>query len=102
MKKTIYFYMKRVALIVIAILLIPLVLTFIPGTGWNWAVLDFVIMGVLIITGMGITFTAIKISNLSYRIVAILAIIAIFLLIWAELAVEAVSKALAFFFFFFF
>jgi len=99
MKKVISSYVKKVALIVVAILLIPLVLTFIPGTGWNWGALDFVIMGILMfITGMGITFTVLKISNLSYRIVAILAIIAIFLLIWAELAVNAISKALAFLF----
>lgn len=61
--------------------------------GWNWGVMDFVIMGILLfIAGMALDWAAKKVKHPLHRILAILTVIAIFLLIWVELAVEAVSK----------
>ena len=54
----------------------------------NWTLIDFVIAGGLLIgTGLICEFTLRKIKKTKYRIVIILSIIAVLLLIWAELAV---------------
>jgi hypothetical protein len=75
------------------LLLIPLVLqltigTGVDGQGFNWKLGDFVIMGALIfVTGLAIDFAARKITKPAYRIFAVIAIVLILLLIWADLAV---------------
>lgn len=98
----------RVALIVGSILLIPLVLTLLnpnasiyggPGGGMDWMPGDFVVMGALLfITGMAIDFAHQKLTDSPYKIPAILAIIAVLLMVWVELAVQAVSKLAHFLF----
>jgi peptidoglycan/LPS O-acetylase OafA/YrhL len=89
----------RIAIVVILILLIPIMMMLFGVDGWNWGPGDFVAMGALLFgAGLVIDFAVRKIANLKYRIFAIIAIVAIFLLIWAELAVDAVSQALTRFF----
>ena len=83
----------RVALIAGLILLVPLVLqltigTGVDGQGFNWKLGDFIVMGALIFgAGLAIDFAMRKVTNSTRRIVAIIAIVLAFLLIWAELAV---------------
>ena len=83
----------RVAIGTGLILLISLALqltvgTGVDGQGFNWKLDDFVVMGALLfIIGLALEFAVKKTSNPAYRIIAILVIIAVFLLIWAELAV---------------
>ena len=81
---------KRLAIIILAVpvlLMIPLIgMQF--NTGINWSLLDFVVMGILLL-GAGLTLELVlrKVPRKESRI-ALIAIIAIaFLLIWAELAV---------------
>lgn len=75
------------------ILLIPLALqltigTGVDGQGFNWQLGDFLVMGALLFsTGLALEFTTKKLKNSPYRIIASLAIVAVFLLIWVELAV---------------
>jgi hypothetical protein len=61
--------------------------------GWNWGVMDFVIIGVMLFfAGMALDWVAKKISDPFHKLLAVLAIVAVFLLIWVELAVDAVSR----------
>lgn len=84
----------RVAIIVLVILLIP-VLGNLFVDGWNWGPLDFVIIGLLLFfTGCAIDYAARNITDPIYRIIAIAAIVGVLLLIWVELAVDAVSSTL--------
>jgi hypothetical protein len=54
----------------------------------KWSLFDFVIAGILLIgTGLICEFTWRKIKKIKYRIAIILAILVVFLIIWAELAV---------------
>ena len=54
----------------------------------NWTLFDFVIAGALLfITGLLCELAIRKIKNPKYRIAAFTAILAVLLLIWAELAV---------------
>jgi hypothetical protein len=54
----------------------------------NWSPFDFVLMGVLLLgTGLLGEWVLRKTKNLTYRVVLIAAILAAFVLIWAELAV---------------
>lgn len=54
----------------------------------NWTVFDFLIAGVLLLgTGLMCEFVLRKASKTTYRIFICLAILLVFLLIWAELAV---------------
>ncbi|TBW28292.1 hypothetical protein [Gramella sp. KN1008] len=75
-------------LIVVGVLLsIPLIaMQF--SSDIDWKLLDFIIMGVLLFgTGMAIEFSLRKFSSSTNKLVAIGAILLIFFLIWAELAV---------------
>lgn len=82
------------------ILCIPLVMTFLDrgkpvGTGWHWGPLDFLVMGALLL-GAGWTFEvlAARIPKFAHK-VALGAMIAFcVVLVWAELAVDAVSRFL--------
>ena len=54
----------------------------------NWSLLDFIIMGVLLIfLGIGIDLVINRTMNLKNRILFIGILVLMFLLIWAELAV---------------
>ena len=54
----------------------------------NWTLFDFIIAGALLLsTGLLCEFAIRKIKNPKYRIAAFTAILAVLLLIWAELAV---------------
>ncbi len=84
----------KVGLIALLILIIPLLGNLFIN-GWNWNILDFIIAGIIIfIFGIFINFLYIKINNPKYRFLAIVLAIGLFLLIWAELAVDAFSRFL--------
>lgn len=73
--------------IVVILLLIPLVaMQF--DSGANWSLMDFVKMGLLLF-GAGILCEIVlrKVKTIKYRVIICLAILIIFFLIWAELAV---------------
>lgn len=72
---------------VATLLLIPLVaMQFTSEVNWTFS--DFVVMGVLLLgTGLLCELTIRMISNLRYRILAVVAILVLFFLVWAELAV---------------
>lgn len=61
--------------------------------GWNWSPFDFLIMGTLLfLVGMTIDFAARKIAGPTYKALTIIGIVLMFLAIWTELAVGAVSQ----------
>ena len=72
----------------------PLFLLLIPLIGMaitdkiNWTVLDFIIMGSLLISlSIGINFVSNRVKNLKNRFLYTGILVLIFMLIWAELAV---------------
>ena len=81
---------KRLLIIVLSIvilLLIPLIAMQFTNQV-NWTLFDFVVAGILLFgTGLMCELAIRKIYNPKYRIAACLAILAVLLLIWAELAV---------------
>lgn len=82
----------RVLFIVGLILLVPLFGNFFIS-GWNWSVGDFVAMGILLFCLVfSIDLSVRTIQNRTKKVFVIITIISIFLLIWIELAVGAVSK----------
>ena len=75
-------------LIVVAILLsIPLIaMQFTDEV--SWTILDFVVMGILLLSiGFICELTIRKVSKVKHRIAICITILVVFLLIWAELAV---------------
>lgn len=70
-----------------ALLLVPLIaMQFTSEVDWDFR--DFAIMGILLlVTGTGIELAIRSISSSKRRLIAIGAILVIFFLIWAELAV---------------
>ena len=85
---------KVVLGIVCLILLIPLFGNFFVE-GWNWSPLDFVFaFFMLFVTGLAIDFAIRKIGDLSSKILAVIFIILLFLAVWTELAVGAVSRVI--------
>ncbi len=81
---------KRLVGIVITVailLLIPLIaMQFTDEV--SWTLFDFIVAGVLLLaTGLMCEFVIRKVNKIEYRIAICLAILAAFLLIWAELAV---------------
>lgn len=81
---------KRIFIVLAGVgilLLIPLIaMQFTSEVDWNLQ--DFVIMGILLFaTGLGIDFSLRKIGSSKNRLIAIGAILIVFFLIWAELAV---------------
>jgi hypothetical protein len=60
----------------------------VDGEGFHWTLGDFVIMGALLFgTGLAIDFAARKVINPVYRVFAVIAIVLVLLLVWADLAV---------------
>lgn len=54
----------------------------------NWSLFDFIVMGtLLLITGLGIELVLRKVKTVKNRVLLLLAVLALFLLVWAELAV---------------
>lgn len=54
----------------------------------SWTIFDFIVMGILLLsTGFLCELTLRKVTKAKYRIVLCIAILAVFLIIWAELAV---------------
>ncbi len=77
----------RLLLVVALILIVPLLGTLFVD-GWNWGIEDFIFAAVMLFTaGLGFQFAHAKFKNPTYRTIAILGIIMIFLFIWVELAV---------------
>lgn len=77
-----------VVLIVVAILLLIPLIAMQFNTEVDWDLRDFIIMGILLfVTGMGIEFVLRKTGSVKTRLIAVGAILLLFLLIWAELAV---------------
>ena len=77
----------RIALVALAVLLVPLVAMQFT-TEVNWSVADFVVMGTLLFAvGLALELVTQKITNQSHRTIAKIIIVLLFLLIWAELAV---------------
>ena len=72
---------------VVLVLLIPLVaMQFTDEV--NWSLLDFVVMGVLLLgTGLTCELVLRKVKKTEYRIALCTVILALFILIWIELAV---------------
>lgn len=82
----------RIVAVVGLILLIPLFGN-IFVEGWNWGFFDFIVMGALLfLTGLAIDFAIRKINNPLHRVIAVVAIVLALILIWVELAVDAVSQ----------
>ncbi|HRN95834.1 MAG TPA: hypothetical protein PLD54_00115 [Candidatus Levybacteria bacterium] len=87
----------RIAIIVGLILLIPLFGNIFTHE-WNWSIVDFIIMGTLLFgTGLAIDFVSRNVKQPMYRMATVMAIIALCLAIWAQLAVDWVSQLLALF-----
>ena len=92
--------MKNTRLLIIVLiggtlLLIPFIaMQF--DTGVDWKALDFLIMGVLLLgTGLLIDLVLRKISTTKNRIIICGIVLAVFFLIWAELAVGVFGTPLA-------
>ncbi len=84
----------RVAVIVGLILLIPLFGNIFVD-GWNWSIAGFFFVGALLFgTGLAIDLASRKITNPTYRVLAIISIVLALILVWIEIAVDAVSRAL--------
>lgn len=89
---------KNVARIAVAtgviLLLLLVAMQFTGEVRWN--LFDFIIMGVLLfVTGLAMEFAVIKSNNLTNRVIAVVAVLAVFFLIWAELAVGVFSTPFA-------
>lgn len=70
------------------ILLLPLIGMQFPNTGVDWSLSDFIIGGILLFgTGLCIELVLRKIKSKWSRILICLAVFAVLVLVWAELAV---------------
>lgn len=84
------------------LLSIPLAMTFIDrnradGDGWRWGPEDFLIMGALLFTaGFGYEILARHFKQTIHKIVLGLALAFVVFVIWVELAVDGVSKLIAY------
>ena len=79
--------LKFILLTVVFLLLIPLVAMQFTNEV-NWTPLDFIVAGVLLL-GTGLIFELVmrKVTKIQHRIALCIAILAAFLIVWAELAV---------------
>ena len=81
---------KPLTLIISAVailLLIPLIAMQFT-TEVKWTLMDFIVAGILLLsTGLACNFVIQKVKNTKFRIAICLTILAILLLVWAELAV---------------
>lgn len=92
-------HFRRPAIGTALILLIPLVMTFLDrakplGEGWRWGPLDFVVMGALLFgAGWVGEMLVARTPNRVHRFALCAGILIVVLLIWSELAVDAVSQS---------
>jgi hypothetical protein len=93
-------YARRPAIVTGGLLLIPLVMTYLDrekplGQGWRWEPMSFVVMGLLLF-GAGLVYEVLarRIRARGARAALFLAVAGAVLVIWAQLAVQAVSKGL--------
>lgn len=89
--------LTRIASVVGLILIIPLAGTLLQEFagigGWDWGVMDFVIMGILLfVTGVAIDTAARRINDPVARILTCFVILLILVTLWIELAVGGVSQ----------
>ncbi len=83
----------RMAKVLALILVIPVVLTLFKVGGWQWGPVDFLVMFALLFgAGLVYEFLASKAESKGARIGIALLVILATLALWAELAVDAVSK----------
>ncbi len=76
-----------IVLTVAVLLLIPFIAMKFTGEV-NWSRFDFIIAGVLLLgTGLGIELVLRRVKETKHRVIICLIILAVFLLIWLELAV---------------
>ena len=102
MLKTQSTYLRTAALVSGALLAVPLALTFAnphshlnggAGGGFDWGPGDFLIMGgMLFAATLGVQLALRRARAPGLRIAAVLAILAVFALVWIELAVGGVSQ----------
>lgn len=89
-----------VAVVAAALLLIPLFFTLtgsgVDGVGFHWTLIDFVVMfGLLFAAGAVYTGLTLKADSTLDRVVIGAFVFLLFLALWAELAVDAISNALS-------
>lgn len=83
-----------IAAIVTFLLLIPLIAMQFTNEV-NWSLFDFLIAAILLLnTGFAIDYIIRKVKRKKYRIVLAVAVLAILLLVWAELAVGILGTPL--------
>ncbi|MCB9264701.1 MAG: hypothetical protein H6558_06735 [Lewinellaceae bacterium] len=89
---------KRLAFILLSIpllLLIPFIAMQFTSEV-NWSPFDFLVMGILLLgTGMAFELVLRKVKKTEHRIALSLAVLVIFFLIWAELAVGIIGTPFA-------
>lgn len=95
-----YNHVIYIALITLGILVLPFVLTLrgsgVDGEGLHWTASDFVVMGILIFgTGLLLNLIFTRVRDNKKRLVLGAAILLVFLLVWAELAVGVFGTPLA-------
>lgn len=85
-----------IVLSIVALLLFVPFLAMQLTTEVNWSLFDFIIMGALLLgTGFMCEFVLRKVTTVKYRILLCLSILAVFLLIWVELAVGVFGSPFA-------
>ena len=89
---------KRLFIIIFSaplLLLIPLIaMQFTDQV--NWSFFDFIVMGILLLsTGLSMELVLRNVKKIRQRIILFMAIVAIFFLIWAELAVGIFGTSFA-------
>ena len=73
--------------VVASLLLIPLIVMQFTNEV-KWTLMDFIVAAILLLsTGLSYNFVIQKVKNTKFRVAICLAILAILLLVWAELAV---------------
>ncbi len=82
----------RTGLLTLSILIIPLIASFFVE-GFNWDVLDFAVMGVMLFgAGAGYEMVASQGNSKTYRTATALALVTAFLLVWVSLAVGIIGS----------
>jgi Kef-type K+ transport system membrane component KefB len=85
----------RIALGAVLLLLIPLLLMQFTDE-LDWRIGDFIVMGILLFSaGLAYQLLAKKMSTTAHRVAVAIAIGIVFLLIWAELAVDIFGTSFA-------
>lgn len=85
---------KTPAFITGGTLLIALILT-LSIESFNWGILDFVTMGILIFSTCWAAIKVWQKAPRGFRIIGVAAVLITFFAVWAELSVDAVSKLLS-------